>query len=179
MPEEVYVDVRYKSIDIGNRLAVTSVSKNSAFLQSPQPMPVGTSLLLLAGETLEIPVRVSGVSEQVAGLETSPGMTVAPDELAGPALLWWTSLQSQHEEAGDSPDTDVMDVVSPQDVEAAKAEIAAAENAPDAAASDAPESKQEEPKKEEAAAEPKSAEPAAKPAKGKKRKRRRRQTKNR
>jgi len=158
-------------------------TSSEAYVQFPQPMPVGSSIVLCVGEELQIPVRVARVSEQVAGAPRSPGMFVQAAELDAVAKAWWDGNVSEPaavsepatgsepaaasepatgsepaqasepaKEDSEGPDTEVMDVVTPEEVAAAKAAKASAAPA------------------EEAAAEA--------PAKGKKKRRRRRQTRN-
>ncbi len=164
MSEDVYVDLQYQGIDLGNRLALQDFTASNAYLQCPQPMPVGTHLVLLAGEALEIPVRVVRVIEQITGIERPAGMGISAEGLEGAALLWWASHVPEATADSTGPDTDVMNAVRPEEVAEAKAALESAETASATtlaveteATSDTPQSTPE-------------------PAKGKKRKRRRRQT---
>ncbi len=126
---------------------------SEAYVQCPQPMPVGSTIVLCVAEDLEIPVQVAHVSEQVAGAERPAGMFVGAYGLEGAALAWWQSnmgAAADSAEDSEAPDTEVMPAVTPEEVAAAK------------------EAKKAEPAEET----------SAKPAKGKKKRRRRRNTRN-
>lgn len=172
MPEDVYVTLQYQGIELGSQLCMQEFSESQAYVQCPQPMPVGSPVVLCIDEDLKIPVQVARVSEQVAGTERPAGMFVGATALDGAAQAWWlgniseasntsaSSEPSPSEDAkqakeSDGPDTDVMEVVTPEEVaEAREAKAKAKENEV-------------------------SATPAAEtPAKGKKKRRRRRTTRN-
>ena len=152
-------------------------TSSEAYVQCPQPMPVGSSIVLRVGDELQIAVRVARVSEQVAGAPRSPGMFVEAGELDAVAKAWWDGnvlegsnasepvpasepetvvasepVNASAKEDSEGPDTEVMEVVTPEEVAAAKAAKALASTS------------------DEAAAEA--------PARGKKKRRRKRQTRN-
>ncbi len=118
MSEDVYVDLRYQGLPLGTRLCMQDFSESEAYLQCPQPMPVG-SALVVAVEELEIEVLVRRVTEQVAGAERPPGMFVKPGTLEGAAQKWWAGQVPSKSERK-APDTEVTPVVTPEEVEAAK-----------------------------------------------------------
>ena len=91
MAQELFVDLHYQGIELGRRLQFESVVATGAYLHSPAPMPVGTVLTIDADDELELTVRVTRVSEQVAGTERPAGMFVEPYELSGPAQDRWNS----------------------------------------------------------------------------------------
>tara|TARA_R110002073_G_scaffold140253_10_gene290878 strand:- start:40504 stop:41028 length:525 start_codon:yes stop_codon:yes gene_type:complete len=173
MPEDVYVTLQYQGIELGSQLCMQEFSESQAYVQCPQPMPVGSSVVLCIDEDLKIPVQVARVSEQVAGTERPAGMFVGAVALDGAAQAWWRgniseasaasaasgaeqSAEPKQAKESDGPDTDVMDVVTPEEVAEAKEAKA----------------KETKAKEEEASAA------AETPAKGKKKRRRRRTTRN-
>ncbi len=118
MSEDVYVDLSYLGLSLGNRLCMQDFTESEAYLQCPEPMPVGSTLIVGTGE-LEIEVLVGRVGEQVAGATRPPGMFVKPGTLDAAAQKWWTG-QVPGESERKAPDTEVTPVVTPQEVEAAK-----------------------------------------------------------
>jgi hypothetical protein len=135
MPEDVYVDLQYQGIELGTQLCMQEFTKAEAYVQCPQPMPVGSPVVLCIGEDLKIPVQVARVSEQVAGAERPAGMFVGATGLDGAAQAWWLGNIRESEaqepavvaekvvaspEDSEGPDTEVMDVVTPEEI-AAKA----------------------------------------------------------
>jgi hypothetical protein len=152
MAEDLFVDVRYRGLELARRSRIEDFAAASAYLHHPTPMPVGSSLLLQAEDSLEIPVRVTRVSEQVAGTERPPGMFIEPEDLSGKGEDWWKARV-----AGESTESPAAVVEEPpRDTEEMPAQEAQPEATPE------PEAKQAEP------------EPEAKP---KKRKRRRKKSK--
>lgn len=115
-------------------------TESAAYLHCPQPMPVGSALQIQVADDLEIDLRVEHVHEQVAGSEKPAGMLVGATGLEGRALQWWSShvgavsgqAARPDESEADAPDTEVMDVASPEDL--AAAEAASEASAPVAAA---------------------------------------------
>lgn len=89
MAEGLFVDVHYQGIPLGTRLQFDDVAAASAYLHSPAPMPVGTILILDPEVDAELTVRVTRVSEQIAGSERPAGMFVAPHELSFRAQTRW------------------------------------------------------------------------------------------
>ncbi|MCP4443952.1 MAG: hypothetical protein GY811_01220 [Myxococcales bacterium] len=145
MPEDVYVNVQYQGIELGNQLCMQEFTDSEAYLQCPQPMPVGSDVVVCVGGSLEIPVRVARVSEQVAGVEKPPGMLVKALELDEPARKWWAERvpAASSEQAAvkaaepalqaapaaevaeeDRADTDVVEKVGSADIAAKEVEAA-------------------------------------------------------
>jgi hypothetical protein len=89
MAEGLFVDVHYQGIELGRRLQFDDVVAAGAYLHSPAPMPVGTILVLDPEVDAELTVRVTRVSEQIAGSERPAGMFVAPHELSDRAQARW------------------------------------------------------------------------------------------
>ena len=127
MSEDVYVDLSYLGLSLGNRLCMQDFTESEAYLQCPEPMPVGTTLIVGTGE-LEIEVLVRQVGEQVAGATRPPGMFVKPGTLGTAAQKWWAG-QVPSESERKAPDTEVTPVVTPEEVEVAKKAQASAKPA--------------------------------------------------
>ena len=89
MAQELFVDLRYRGIELGRRLQFDSVAASEAYLHAPAPMPVGTLLTIDADDELEVTIRVTRVSEQVAGADRPAGMFVEPFELSDRAQERW------------------------------------------------------------------------------------------
>lgn len=89
MAEELFVDVQYRGLEFGRRVRIEDFAAPQAYLHHPLPMPVGSELLVNAGDGLEIPVRVARVNEQVSGNDKPPGMFVSPGNLDAVAQRWW------------------------------------------------------------------------------------------
>lgn len=138
MAESLFVDVRYQGLALGSRLAMEDFTAGQAYLHHPGPMPVGSDLMVAHGE-VEIPVRVSRVSEQVAGAPRPSGMFVIPRELSVDGQAWWDACvagsqprvaeggQTQVMEAApqkEVADTDVMGAVTSEEVASAEEEKA-------------------------------------------------------
>jgi hypothetical protein len=89
MAQELFVDLRYRGIELGRRLQFDCVAASEAYLHAPAPMPVGTLLTIGADDELEVTIRVTRVSEQVAGADRPAGMFVEPFELTDQAQDRW------------------------------------------------------------------------------------------
>lgn len=92
MAAEQFVNVTYRGLELGRRLRVSQFGPNTAYLEHPTPMPVGTELAMHTDEGFEVGVRVLRVQEQVAGAENPPGMRVAAAALDDQAWAWWSGL---------------------------------------------------------------------------------------
>lgn len=90
---EQFVDLRYLGIELGRRLRLSEVGPETAYVEAPTPMPVGSELEIEAGGVTARAV-VLRVQEQVAGAERPPGMRVRAVELSGAARDWWQGLVS-------------------------------------------------------------------------------------
>ena len=86
---ESFVDLTYRGLSLGRRIKLTQVRPTSGTLELPSPMPVGTHVTIATDEGFTFDATVSGVREQVAGSDRTPGMVVVPALAADPALSWW------------------------------------------------------------------------------------------
>ena len=159
MAESLFVNVRYRGLDLGQRLCIEDFAAGQAYLHHAAPMPVGSELVLEVAEDLEVPVRVSRVSEQVAGIEKPPGMFVVPGELSGAAQDWWASQSEAADVAKPEDEPAVVEAKGDEAVEATDTQVV------EAAPAQEPEAEAAKP------AEPEP-EPEAKPVKAKKKRRR-------
>ncbi len=89
MADEIFVDLRYQGVDVGQHLHFENILATRAYLHSPAPMPVGTVLVVDGGDHAEMTVRVTRVNEQVSGSERPSGMYVEPYELSADAQEHW------------------------------------------------------------------------------------------
>lgn len=86
---ESFVDLTYRGLSLGRRVKLSQVRPSTGYLETPAPMPVGTSILITTDEGVLVEATVTSIHEQVGGSEKTPGMTVAP-KLAGEATeSWW------------------------------------------------------------------------------------------
>ncbi|HEY4059801.1 MAG TPA: hypothetical protein VGM39_24470 [Kofleriaceae bacterium] len=85
---ESFVDLSYRGLSLGRRVKLTQVRPTTGYLETPAPMPVGTSIAIATDEGHAIEAIVTSIHEQVGGLEQAPGMTVTP-KLAGALADWW------------------------------------------------------------------------------------------
>jgi hypothetical protein len=89
---EAFVDLSYRGLSLGRRIKLTRVHATSGYLETPAPMPVGTSIAIATDEGLTLEATVTHVHEQVGGATVAPGMQFAP-KLEGESLLaWWDAL---------------------------------------------------------------------------------------
>lgn len=88
---ESFVDLTYRGLSLGRRVKLTSVSAGTGYLETPAPMPVGTSIAIATDEGLTLVAVVRAVHEQVGGSEQVPGMLVAPGLDEAEHAAWWTA----------------------------------------------------------------------------------------
>lgn len=88
---ESFVDLTYRGLSLGRRVKLTSVSAGTGYLETPAPMPVGTTIALATDEGLTLVAVVRAVHEQVGGSEQVPGMLVAPGLDDAEHAAWWTA----------------------------------------------------------------------------------------
>lgn len=88
------MDLRYRGIELGRRLQFDSIAATEAYVHAPAPMPVGTLLTIDTDDELEVTIRVTRVSEQVAGADRPAGMFVEPYELTDRAQDRWNAWAS-------------------------------------------------------------------------------------
>ncbi len=95
---ESFVDLTYRGLSLGRRVKLTQVRPSTGYLETPAPMPVGTSILIATDEGVQVEATVTSIHEQVGGSDNPPGMTVAP-KLAGEATeSWWRARVTYPEE---------------------------------------------------------------------------------
>lgn len=95
---ESFVDLTYRGLSLGRRVKLTQVRPSTGYLETPAPMPVGTSILIATDEGVLVEATVTSIHEQVGGSDKPPGMTVAP-KLAGEATeSWWRARVAYPEE---------------------------------------------------------------------------------
>lgn len=144
MAEDIYIDLHYRGLKLGEALQIQEFGVAEAYLHCVAPMPVGSELGLRSNSGVEIGVRVTRVFEKVSGSDQIPGMMVAPKNLHGDALNWWDErvadapepesvaesapeadapadeIEAEEakvsEEERPSSDTVVMDAVSPEEI---------------------------------------------------------------
>jgi hypothetical protein len=125
MADELFVDVRYRGIELGRRLQIDEVIASQAYLHSPAPMPVGTLLTIDADDDLELTIRVTRVSEQVAGNERPAGMFVEPFELTESAQDRWNAWAGVQGSASDAAPAEAQTAALAEAAEAPASEVAA------------------------------------------------------
>lgn len=96
-----FVDVTYRGLEVGKRLKLRDVRTELGYLEVPLPMPVGTKLMIDAGEGVVIEALVASVHEQVAGSDLVPGMRIRPT-LSGKAKDWWQAHIDRVAEAAEA-----------------------------------------------------------------------------
>ena len=101
---ESFVDLTYRGLSLGRRVKLTSVSAGTGYLETPAPMPVGTSIALATDEGLTLVAIVRAVHEQVGGSERVPGMLVAPGLDQAEHAAWWTARIAPEGPAAPAPD---------------------------------------------------------------------------
>lgn len=88
---ESFVDLSYRGLSLGRRIKLTRVEPASGYLETPAPMPVGTSISIATEEGLSVDAIVTEVREQVGGTTTAPGMQVTPRLEGAESTAWWTA----------------------------------------------------------------------------------------
>lgn len=82
---DTYVDLTYRGLPLGNRVKLTEVQPEAGFLHLVDPMPVGTAIMVVAGDGPVFEVTVVEVREH-----KSPGMVVKPMFDAA-SRAWWSN----------------------------------------------------------------------------------------
>jgi len=100
---ESFVDLTYRGLSLGRRIKLTQVRPTSGTLELPSPMPVGTHVTIATDEGVTFDATVSGVREQVAGSDRTPGMVVVPVLAADPVLSWWKARVALPDEEKPKP----------------------------------------------------------------------------
>ncbi|MBK7539190.1 MAG: hypothetical protein IPI49_28250 [Myxococcales bacterium] len=97
---DVFVDLLYRGLPLGNRVRLARVEARSGYLEVPTPMPVGTRLSIASGD-LVVGAKVIEVVEQTAGSDRPPGMLVRPHLEGEAQRSWWAKA------AGSSADAEL------------------------------------------------------------------------
>ncbi len=85
---ESFVDLAYRGLSLGRRVKLTQVRPTTGYLETPAPMPVGTTIAIATDEGHTLDAIVTSIHEQVGGSDRHPGMTVKPT-LEGAVAAWW------------------------------------------------------------------------------------------
>jgi hypothetical protein len=85
---ESFVDLAYRGLSLGRRVKLTQVRPSTGYLETPAPMPVGTTIAIATDEGHNLEAIVTSIHEQVGGSDKHPGMTVKP-KLDGAIAAWW------------------------------------------------------------------------------------------
>lgn len=91
---ESFVDLTYRGLSLGRRVRLSQVRPSAGYLELPAPMPVGSEIAIAAEDGTAFDAVVTGVHEQVAGSDRTPGMIVAPALAAEAASAWWAARVS-------------------------------------------------------------------------------------
>lgn len=146
MVEDIYIDLHYSGLSLGEGLQILEFSESEAYLHHPSPMPVGSELVMRSKSGLDFALHVARVHEKVTGSERVPGMVVNPVNLQGETLEWWD------ERVANTPEPVSESPAESSDLPEAESEAVAEPN------TDLPETEAAEPKTDlpeaEAAAEP-------------------------
>ncbi len=86
---ESFVDLSYRGLALGRRIKLTQVRTASGFLETPAPMPVGTTIGIATDEGVLLEAQVAEVYEHVGGDGRIPGMLVRPNLAVDAADAWW------------------------------------------------------------------------------------------
>jgi hypothetical protein len=91
---ESFVDLTYRGLSLGRRVRLSQVRPSAGYLELPAPMPVGAEIAIAAEDGTAFDAVVTGVHEQVAGSDRTPGMIVTPALAAEAAAAWWAARVS-------------------------------------------------------------------------------------
>ncbi|MFN0252479.1 MAG: hypothetical protein ACKV2T_36720 [Kofleriaceae bacterium] len=87
---ESFVDLAYRGLSLGRRVKLTQVRPTTGYLETPAPMPVGTTIAIATDEGHTLDAVVTAIHEQVGGSDKHPGMTVKPALDSSRAVAaWW------------------------------------------------------------------------------------------
>ncbi|HEV7559245.1 MAG TPA: hypothetical protein VGO00_27410 [Kofleriaceae bacterium] len=86
---ESFVDLSYRSLPLGRRVKLTQVRPSTGYLETPTPMPVGTTIAIATDEGVGFDAVVSYIHEQIGGADRQPGMTITPALADDKASSWW------------------------------------------------------------------------------------------
>lgn len=95
---ESFVDLTYRGLSLGRRIKLTQVRPSTGYVETPAPMPVGTSIAFATDEGLTFDAVVMAIHEQVGGSDKAPGMVVAPALADAERTSWWKARVALPEE---------------------------------------------------------------------------------
>jgi len=95
---ESFVDLTYRGLSLGRRIKLTQVRPSTGYVETPAPMPVGTSIAIATDEGLTFEATVMAIHEQVGGSDKAPGMVVAPALADDDKQAWWKARVALPEE---------------------------------------------------------------------------------
>jgi hypothetical protein len=95
---ESFVDLTYRGLSLGRRIKLTQVRPSTGYVETPAPMPVGTSIAFATDEGLMFEATVMAIHEQVGGSDKAPGMVVAPTLADDERMSWWKARVALPEE---------------------------------------------------------------------------------
>jgi hypothetical protein len=101
---ESFVDLAYRGLSLGRRVKLTQVRPSTGYLETPAPMPVGTTIAIATDEGHNLEAIVTAIHEQVGGSDKHPGMTVKP-KLEGAIATWWKERVALPDEEPAAPRT--------------------------------------------------------------------------
>lgn len=99
---ESFVDLAYRGLSLGRRVKLTQVRPSTGYLETPAPMPVGTTIAIATDEGHNLDAIVTSIHEQVGGSDRHPGMTVKP-KLEGAVAAWWKERVALPDEEPPAP----------------------------------------------------------------------------
>lgn len=106
---ESFVDLAYRGLSLGRRVKLTQVRPTTGYLETPAPMPVGTTIAIATDEGLQLEAIVTGIHEQVGGSDRHPGMTVKPT-LDDAIAAWWKERVTLPDDEPPAPRTQSVTV---------------------------------------------------------------------
>ncbi len=99
---ESFVDLAYRGLSLGRRVKLTQVRPSTGYLETPAPMPVGTTIAIATDDGHNLEAMVTSIHEQVGGSDRAPGMTVKPT-LEGAIAAWWKERVALPDEEPPAP----------------------------------------------------------------------------
>src|ERR1043165_2302570 len=86
---ESFVDLSYRGLSLARRAKLTQVRPTTGYVETPAPMPVGTTIGIATDEGVMLEATVTEIREQVAGSDKVAGMHVKPKLDVDTARDWW------------------------------------------------------------------------------------------
>jgi len=96
MADEMFVNVTYRGLVMGERLRLRPIDAASAHVEHSAPMPVGTELVVVSDGEVRTVVRVAQVHEQHEAATEPRGMRVIAQAARG-AAPWWHGEDAEPE----------------------------------------------------------------------------------